>query len=123
MDVDDVDDDMYDIFIVQRQRHAPTSLSWDVNIENLEKVNPRLYAAQLKIAKRKLRINLRRKNDDDDSVSDKYDCDWLAMTIAEKLHQAQLANKNEFVLKHRCCSIPNCPVVVFMKAFIDAFRS
>ena len=120
MDVDgDADDDLYDIFVVQRQRHAPTSLSWDVNIENLENVNPRLYAAQLKIAKRKLQRNLRRKHDD---VSDKYDCDWLAMSIAEKLHQAQLANKNEIVLKHRCCSIPNCPVVVFMKAFVDAFR-
>ncbi len=118
MDVDDVDDDLYDIFVVQRQRHAPTSLSWDVNIEHLEKVNPRLYAAQLKIAKRKLRINLHRKDD----VSDKYDCDWLAMNIAEKLHQAQLANENEFVLKHRCCSIPTCPVIVFMKAFVDAFR-
>lgn len=51
-----------------------------------------------------------------------YDCEWLATQTLKTIQDAQKQNKKSVQIANRCCSLDDCPEVLFMKTFIDQLR-
>ena len=103
-------------------KNAPSLVTVEINIKNVPDVN-KITGEQIALAFSSAKENLQEKIPY--NVEKSYDCAWLRDTVLRKIADAQKASTqgNTITLENRCCTLDNCPQIMFCRIFVESLQS